>query len=33
MELLLYFIAFPLIGAAIGWLTNRLAIQMLFAPR
>ena len=26
-------IAFPLIGAAIGWLTNRLAIQMLFRPR
>lgn len=25
--------AFPLIGAAIGWLTNRLAIQMLFRPR
>jgi uncharacterized membrane protein YheB (UPF0754 family) len=26
-------IAFPLIGAGIGWLTNRLAIQMLFRPR
>ena len=26
-------IAFPVIGAAIGWLTNRLAIQMLFRPR
>ena len=25
--------AFPLIGAGIGWLTNRLAIQMLFRPR
>jgi uncharacterized membrane protein YheB (UPF0754 family) len=30
---LLLFAAFPLIGAAIGWLTNRLAIQMLFRPR
>ena len=26
-------VAFPLIGAGIGWLTNRLAIQMLFRPR
>jgi len=26
-------LAFPLIGAGIGWLTNRLAIQMLFRPR
>lgn len=30
---LLFLIAFPLIGAGIGWLTNRLAIQMLFRPR
>ena len=30
---LLLLVAFPLIGAAIGWLTNRLAIQMLFRPR
>jgi len=29
----LILIAFPLIGAGIGWLTNRLAIQMLFRPR
>ena len=29
----LFLAAFPLIGAAIGWLTNRLAIQMLFRPR
>jgi len=28
-----FLIAFPLIGAGIGWLTNRLAIQMLFRPR
>ena len=26
-------VAFPIIGAGIGWLTNRLAIQMLFRPR
>jgi uncharacterized membrane protein YheB (UPF0754 family) len=30
---LLFLTAFPLIGAGIGWLTNRLAIQMLFRPR
>lgn len=30
---LLLLLAFPAIGAAIGWLTNRLAIQMLFRPR
>lgn len=30
---LFFLIAFPLIGAGIGWLTNRLAIQMLFRPR
>lgn len=30
---LLYLALFPLIGALIGWLTNRLAIQMLFHPR
>lgn len=30
---LLFLAAFPLIGAGIGWLTNRLAIQMLFRPR
>lgn len=29
----LLLVLFPLIGAAIGWLTNRLAIQMLFRPR
>ena len=29
----LLLVAFPLIGAGIGWLTNRLAIQMLFRPR
>lgn len=28
-----YMLVFPLLGAAIGWLTNRLAIQMLFRPR
>lgn len=30
---LLLLALFPLIGAAIGWLTNRVAIQMLFRPR
>lgn len=30
---ILLMVAFPLIGAGIGWLTNRLAIQMLFRPR
>lgn len=30
---LLLLAAFPLVGAGIGWLTNRLAIQMLFRPR
>ena len=30
---ILLLVLFPLIGAAIGWLTNRLAIQMLFRPR
>jgi uncharacterized membrane protein YheB (UPF0754 family) len=30
---LVFLIALPLIGAGIGWLTNRLAIQMLFRPR
>lgn len=30
---LIFLVALPLIGAAIGWLTNRLAIQMLFRPR
>ena len=28
-----YFILFPLIGCAIGWLTNLLAIKFLFWPR
>lgn len=28
-----WLICLPLIGALIGWLTNRLAIQMLFRPR
>ena len=32
-QIVLYLVAFPLIGAGIGWLTNRLAIQMLFRPR
>ncbi len=32
-QFILFLIAFPLIGAGIGWLTNRLAIQMLFRPR
>jgi uncharacterized membrane protein YheB (UPF0754 family) len=32
-QILIYQIIFPLIGACIGWLTNRLAIQMLFRPR
>ena len=26
-------LAFPLVGAAIGWFTNYLAIKMLFKPR
>lgn len=30
---LLPLLAVPLIGAAIGWLTNRMAIQLLFRPR
>jgi uncharacterized membrane protein YheB (UPF0754 family) len=30
---ILFITAFPALGAAIGWLTNRLAIQMLFRPR
>lgn len=32
-QIIIYLIAFPLVGACIGWLTNRLAIQMLFRPR
>ncbi|MEY3000530.1 MAG: hypothetical protein RL648_744 [Verrucomicrobiota bacterium] len=32
-ETLIFLVALPLIGAGIGWLTNRLAIQMLFRPR
>lgn len=32
-QILIFLVAFPLIGAGIGWLTNRLAIQMLFRPR
>lgn len=32
-QIILYLVAFPFIGAGIGWLTNRLAIQMLFRPR
>jgi uncharacterized membrane protein YheB (UPF0754 family) len=32
-QIIFFLIAFPLIGAGIGWLTNRLAIQMLFRPR
>ena len=32
-QILIYLSVFPLIGACIGWLTNRLAIQMLFRPR
>lgn len=30
---LLYLAVFPLVGAAIGWMTNFLAIKMLFHPR
>jgi uncharacterized membrane protein YheB (UPF0754 family) len=30
---LFYLLAFPLVGAAIGWITNFLAIKMLFHPR
>jgi len=30
---LFYLLAFPLVGAAIGWTTNSLAIKMLFHPR
>ncbi len=33
VQTLILLIGFPLIGAGIGWLTNRLAIQMLFRPR
>jgi len=33
LQSLLFLAIFPLIGAGIGWLTNRLAIQMLFRPR
>jgi len=32
-QFIIYLAVFPLIGACIGWLTNRLAIQMLFRPR
>ncbi len=32
-QTILLLAVFPLVGAAIGWLTNRLAIQMLFRPR
>lgn len=32
-QALFLIVAFPLIGAGIGWLTNYLAIQMLFRPR
>ncbi|HCX79706.1 MAG TPA: DUF445 domain-containing protein, partial [Firmicutes bacterium] len=28
-----YFILFPLLGGAIGWVTNYLAIKFLFRPR
>ena len=30
---ILYLVTFPLVGAAIGWCTNFLAIKMLFHPR
>jgi len=30
---LFYLLAFPFVGAAIGWITNFLAIKMLFHPR
>ncbi len=33
LQNILLLVTFPLIGAGIGWLTNRLAIQMLFRPR
>lgn len=29
----LFFLIFPVIGALVGWVTNRLAILMLFRPR
>jgi uncharacterized membrane protein YheB (UPF0754 family) len=28
-----YFLVFPIVGALVGWLTNWLAIRMLFRPR
>ncbi|UCG39021.1 MAG: DUF445 family protein [bacterium] len=33
MTLTTYFLIFPLVGALVGWLTNWLAILMLFRPR
>lgn len=33
LQLIIFVIAMPLMGAGIGWLTNRMAIQMLFRPR
>jgi uncharacterized membrane protein YheB (UPF0754 family) len=33
MKLAIAFIVFPLLGAAIGWITNWLAVKMLFRPR
>lgn len=33
MSVPIYFLIFPAIGAMVGWVTNRLAILMLFRPR
>ncbi len=29
----IYFMIFPAVGAMVGWITNRIAIKMLFRPR
>jgi uncharacterized membrane protein YheB (UPF0754 family) len=29
----IYFMIFPVVGAMVGWITNRIAIRMLFKPR
>ncbi len=29
----IYFMIFPAVGAMVGWITNRIAIRMLFKPR
>ncbi len=33
MPELFYFLIFPAVGALVGWVTNRIAIKMLFRPR